>query len=242
MVAAVVIGVTLAIGPFAAATHSWGGYHWARTTPSFTLALGDNVTSSWDSYLQTTSTDWSTSTVLDTTIVAGGTNPKTCRAVPGRVEVCSAAYGNNGWLGLASIWITSGGHITQGTVKLNDTYYKKPAYNTPAWRNLVMCQEVGHTFGLGHQDEDFDNTALGSCMDYSNDPAPNQHPNGHDYELLEGIYAHTDSTTTVGATSVSAGQGPTDWGKVRSSGDHHSVYENDLGNGNRVVTFVIWAR
>ena len=34
------------------ASHSWGGYHWARTTPQFTLKLGDNMTSlDWKSHL-----------------------------------------------------------------------------------------------------------------------------------------------------------------------------------------------
>jgi hypothetical protein len=40
---------------------------------------------------------------------------------------------------------------------VNDTYFNTPKYDTSAWRNLVMCQEVGHTLGLDHQDEDFDN-------------------------------------------------------------------------------------
>src|SRR3989344_2379931 len=86
------------------ANHSWGGYHWARTSNPFTLKLGDNLSSSWDPYLATTSSDWSQSTVLDTTIVSGGTNPRNCRASSGRVEVCNSKYGNNGWLGLAQIW------------------------------------------------------------------------------------------------------------------------------------------
>jgi hypothetical protein len=29
----------------ASASHSWAGYHWARTTTTFSLQLGDNVTS-----------------------------------------------------------------------------------------------------------------------------------------------------------------------------------------------------
>ena len=62
-----------------------------------------------------------------------------------------------------------------------------------------MCQEVGHTFGLDHQDENFNNANLGTCMDYTNDPSTNQHPNKHDYDELITIYSHLDSTTTVGA-------------------------------------------
>jgi hypothetical protein len=48
-----------------------------------------------------------------------------------------------------------------------------------------MCQEVGHTLGLDHQDDVFDNPTLGTCMDYTSDPSTSQHPNRHDYEELE---------------------------------------------------------
>jgi len=241
----------------AEATHSWGSYHWARTANPFTLKLGDNVTSTWDSYMRTTSTDWTESSVLDTTIVAGGTNPKNCRPTSGRVEVCNASYGNNGWLGVAQIW-ASGSHITQGAVKLNDYYFNTAKYNTTAWRNSVMCQEVGHTLGLGHNDEDF-NTNSGTCMDYSNNPGPNQQPNQHDYDQLAAIYAHLDSTTTVSSTTSAStaskgpfgdpndprnesGDGPPAWGKevFRSADGMMSIYEKDFGNGEKKITHVKW--
>lgn len=235
------------------ANHSWGNYHWARTSNPFTLRLGDNVTSVWDSALAGASADWSVSAVLNTTVVAGNANPKNCRPTSGRVEVCNSKYGNNGWLGIAQIW-ASGDHITQGVVKLNDTYFNTPTYNKPAWRNLVTCQEIGHTFGLDHQDENFNNAPLGTCMDYSNDPNPNQHPNSHDYNQLETIYAHLDSTTTVGSAAASAAHPPAmgmidfdnpgQWGRlVKGSRERgHAVYELDFGGGHKVFTFVLWVR
>ena len=240
----------LSLGSFALvanATHSWGGYHWARTSNPFTLKLGDNVSTQWDSVLATTSSDWSQSTVLDTVVVPSGKNPRTCKATLGRVEVCNTTYGNNGWLGIASIWL-SGGHIAQGTVKLNDTYFNTPTYNTLAWKNLVSCQEVGHTLGLTHQDEDFTNPNLGTCMDYANDPSTNQHPNQHDYDMLEQIYAHLDSTPTVGQNKNSNGFQDTpledvkDFGKeiATSKDGRSSVFEKDLGNGHKVLTHVFW--
>ncbi|MEK6721255.1 MAG: hypothetical protein AABZ33_11385 [Chloroflexota bacterium] len=248
------LALALILPAAASATHSWGNYHWGRTANPFTLKLGDNVSSAWDSYLATTSVDWSVSTVLDTTIVAGGTTARKCRATTGRVEVCNASYGNNGWLGLASISV-SGSHITKAYVKLNDTYFKTAAYNTPAWRNLVMCQEVGHTFGLGHTDETFGNANGGTCMDYTSDPdgpLSNEHPNDHDYEQLAMIYAHLDSTTTVGAAAPSGpggGNGAAEaassgWGRLvaTTNGGRGGVYLLDLGNGDQVVTHVFWAR
>lgn len=248
MKAALAVGVAAAaLSVPASANHSWGNYHWARTTSSFTLKLGDNLTSAWKSYLPTTSSDWSQSAVLDTVIVAGGTRARRCGATTGRVEVCNAAYGQTGWLGIASINITSGDHITSGTVKLNDTYYSQAQYNTPAWRNMVMCQEVGHTFGLDHQDEAFDNPNLNTCMDYTNNPASNQHPNQHDYDQLATIYAHLDGTNTVGAGVPSAqgavlGLSPKSWGvpiRFRRDGkpDTYLLRNN---NGTMTVTHVFW--
>ena len=240
----------IAVTVTAYAAHSWGSYHWARTANPFTLKLGDNVSSAWDAYLSTTSSDWSVSSVLDTTIVTGGIDPRKCRATSGRVEVCSAKYGFNGWLGVAQIWI-SGNHITKAITKLNDSYFNTAYYNKPGWRNLVMCQEVGHDLGLDHQDEVSGNANLGSCMDYTNDPdgaiygqLSNEHPNAHDYEQLAAIYAHLDSVTTVGQTITGPGNhnGASEWGRsIREDGNSRtSHYERDLGNGDKVFTFVIW--
>lgn len=229
------------------ANHSWANYHWGRTQNPFTLKLGDNLSSAWDSYLATTSNDWSASSVLDTTIVSG-LGGRNCKAQTGRIEVCNRTYGNNGWLGLAQIWV-SGSHITKGVTKVNDTYFNTPTYNTPAWKNLVLCQEVGHTLGLDHQDEDFDNPNLGTCMDYTDNPNSNQHPNNHDYDMLEDIYTHLDTVNTVGqsagqnakqiAMEVSEDRGT--WGKSLKDNGRVALFERDFGGGNKVFTFVIWA-
>lgn len=213
---------TLAFPGSADANHSWGNYHWARTANPFTVELDNNVTSAWSSYLSTASADWTTSSVLNTTIVNGSFGSRsTCTPATGRVEVCNANYGNTGWLGIASISITGGVHITRAYVKVNDTYFSQAQYNTPAYRRLVMCQEVGHTFGLGHQDENQTNPNLGSCMDYSRDPdgpPNNEHPNAHDFNQLQTIYAHTDSfsTTRAGGTAgpVVVGNAPASWGRL----------------------------
>ena len=252
----IVVAVLLFAGAFATiayANHSWGSYHWARKTNPFTVKLGDNVSTAWDAYLGEASSDWSKSSVLDTTIVTGNAgNPRLCRATTGRAEVCNSKYGFNGWLGVASIWV-SGSHFTKGTVKVNDSYFNTATYNTPPWRRLVMCQEIGHTFGLNHQDENFSTSTpnLGTCMDYTSDPdgpPSNEHPNAHDYEQLETIYSHFDAVTTVGQT-VSWGRGNVDNDEdvegqgrsVRKDGNGRtSLFERDLGKGEKVFTFIFW--
>lgn len=261
ILAALACGIFLSAQP-AHADHAWGGYHWARTANPFTLKLGDNVTSTWDAYLATASSDWTASAVLDTTVVAGNTNatrgrntPKNCTPTSGRVEVCNASYGSTGWLGIATVW-ANGSHITQGTVKLNDTYFKKAQYNTPAWKQFVMCQEIGHTFGLDHQDEGFGNVNLGTCMDYTSDPSHNDgagdnlHPNQHDYDQLVAIYGgHLDGSSTLSASAASAAavnaasDNSSDMGTAMRAAreGRTSRFERDLGDGNKIFTFVIWA-
>jgi hypothetical protein len=237
----------------ASATHSWGGYHWARTGNPFTLKLGNNTSPTWATDLATVSNDWGNSAVLDTTVVPGATRAKTCRPTSGRVEVCSANYGNTGWLGVAQIWISGGVHITQGTVKNNDYYFGSSTYqfNNTAEQQHVICQEVGHTLGLDHQSTD--GTSLNTCMDYYHNTSAadtkSTHPNQHDYDELGIIYAHLDATTTVGASRAGAAAGaaldePSEWGRLVSASKegHSATYERDFGSGNKVVTFVIFTQ
>jgi len=249
-------GVFASVTP-ADASHSWNGYHWARTDNPFTLKLGANVSGLWGSMLVAASSDWSQSNVLDTAIVAGSTNPNPCRPTSGRVEVCNARYGNTGWLGLAQIWITGGEHIVQGVVKNNDYYFGNSSYqyNNTAEMQHVICQEIGHTLGLDHQDTS--GASLNTCMDYYHNTSASDtestHPNQHDYDELAIIYAHLDASTTVASSASSRlGHGNAD-DHVPAGVDEHylpswaspaagHVYEVDLPNGLRVVTHVIWVR
>jgi hypothetical protein len=260
----------LAVGP-AMANHSWNNYHWNRSGAAVTVPVGDNVTNAWDSYLEVAinggsqnKPNWNDSGVIESPLVAGRTtNAKTCKPVAGTIQVCNARYGNNGWLGIAQIWL-SGGHISQGVTKLNDTYYASPTYNTPAWRRLVMCQEVGHNYGLGHTNEIFTNYNDGTCMDYTNAPAggvvggfnygpTNEYPNAHDYSQLASIYSHADSTNfavrTVGqsnqgvADEAAGGDTPAEWGNAihYDGAGRPDVFEKQVGTGRKKITHVFWA-
>lgn len=251
---ALALGVAVAaLAVPASANHQWGSYHWARTSNPFTIKLGNNLTGAWvtGNYLGVASSDWSKSTVLDTAIVPGSSSSRKCAAVSGMVQVCNNTYGQNGWLGLASI-SASGSHITQGTVKLNDTYFNMAQYNNPAERQMVTCQEVGHTFGLDHQDTNQTNTNLGSCMDYTTNPLgppDNEHPNQHDYDELVTIYSHLDSTTTIASAAAmpsmrpEIGDTPASWGRaVHFQHDGRpDTYLRVDGPNMVTLTHVYWA-
>ena len=236
-----------AVAAPALATHSWNGYHWKRTGAEITVPVGDNVTAAWDGYLNTAIADWNQSTVINSPKVAGSSAPRQCRAVAGTIQVCNSTYGATGWLGIASIWLAADGHISQGTTKLNDTYFNTAQYNTPSWKQLVTCQEVGHDYGLGHQDENFNTDSTNSCMDYTNLPAGNEHPDAHDYQQLLSIYNHTESPAALpsgGGASAGAESGdtPAEWGRaIHFTRDGRpDVFEKMEGQG-RKVTHVFWA-
>lgn len=236
-----IIGISLVVFPSipSQATHSWQNFHWARTSNPFNLSVVDSVTSNWDSFLRDVSSDWSLSSVLDTVIepgATGNTERKRCVAISGKIRVCNANYGRNGWLGLASIWF-SGDHIGKATAKMNDTYFTLSFYNNPNAKRHVMCQEVGHGFGLGHQ------TGI-SCMDDRNglfDPAYVT-PNAHDYEQLEIIYSHLDSFKSIASSAASSASGTDDEEIPQEVRKRRArSFTKDLGNGEQKTTFIYWA-
>jgi hypothetical protein len=186
----------------ASAGHAWGTYHWSRscgTCPRSLTIYNTTVATTranWPDHLRKSvfgdpanpntanRLGWNDSIVLTLSIVNSTASRSTCAAVAGAIRVCNSTYGLNGWLGIAQIWLSSG-HISQGTTKVNDSYFNT---NYPITEQRhVMCQEVGHDFGLGHTSEN--GTSQNSCMDYyqntSNSDWTSTGPNSHDFYQLE---------------------------------------------------------
>lgn len=159
----------------------------------------DSNTSNWDDELARALSQWSQSTKLDmrvTSYADSATTRRTCPAVTGKVRSCNYTYGTNGWLGLASINLDSRGHISLGTSKMNDSYSSSFSSQNQRWH--VMCQELGHTIGLGHTSEN--GTSQNTCMDYSTSSTSTA-PNSHDYSMLASIYSHLDTYKSASMTS-----------------------------------------
>lgn len=266
--------VALVLAPAVYATHAWSDYHWARTSNPFDLILVNSTTADWDSYVPPAALEWSASTVstiptvLHFDVHTGDTSSKTrrqCRPTDGQVRICNLTYGATGWLGVAGIYTDANDHIVKAYTKLNDTYFATDYYNDPIWKQAVACQELGHDLGLDHQDEDFNNTPIDTCMDYR-DP-PYRYPNDHDFEELAIIYGHTDSYDSYdsGAPAPSGGgggnscnappgkgcnkgediggsPGNSDWGKSLGRHGQTEVFELVNPDGSRIITFVTWAR
>ena len=251
LVFTLIVGLFLASSITPASAHSWAKYHWARTANPFTLQVKDNHTNlgtDWSSILALVASDpgandWTDSAVLDLNVV-NGTSTSSCDYIAGKVIACNGLYGNNGWLGIAQLNAYVKGHIIQGRVKMNDTYFNTTRYNDAYAKRHVECQEVGHILGLGHH------KGLAGCMDDKNGlfDAAYQFPSAHDYETLARIYGHTDSSTTL--TALASLSRPNvqkpddDFGTPTGEPDgkgRPTLFEKDLGHGIKQLTRVVWA-
>jgi hypothetical protein len=265
--ARLLVASTILAATPAMADHSWSTYHWS-SDGTVELTVNRAITAQWKTELDAGIADWEKSRKLSfTSQDVTGINTKKCNPILGQILVCNDAYGQRGWLGIASIWL-SNGHIVQGTTQLNDTYFNMPRYNTAAWRRLVACQEIAHDFGLDHQDENFSNVNLGTCMDYTSAPEggvyngfdygpSNVSTNRHDYEQIALIYDHDDTAAaaatnfgvrdvgkpaTPRVSSEPAGLSPSEWGRAIGHDAHGrpDTFEKVLAPGQKKITHVFW--
>jgi hypothetical protein len=185
------------------AGHGWSNYHWPRSSAEASINVYRSLTvttySNWPDHLQkaiygdpsnpnsANRSGWNNSSVLALTIVSSATDSTTrynCTPSTATIRVCNYGYGSTGWAGLAQVWPDGSGHIQRASTKINDTYLGSSANNP--WRRHVMCQEVGHDFGLGHTSEN--GSSQNTCMDYyrntSNSDWTSTGPNTHDFDQL----------------------------------------------------------
>eukprot|EP01006_Ploeotia_vitrea_P063329 TRINITY_DN85333_c0_g1_i1.p1 TRINITY_DN85333_c0_g1~~TRINITY_DN85333_c0_g1_i1.p1 ORF type:complete len:311 (-),score=26.59 TRINITY_DN85333_c0_g1_i1:146-1078(-) len=95
---------------------------------------------------------------------------------------------NSGYLGYAQVRTYKRPKgVISSAISVMNTGYIGVDYEFSSIRGLqhVLCQEIGHTFGLDHQSES--GADWNSCMDYSRD-LDNPYPNVHDRELLDQMY------------------------------------------------------
>lgn len=202
----VLLGVGLAalLAPAAQANHQWSNYHWNKDgVPVRDVTVGDNHNTdgvpNWPDLFDTVIGGFAVTVDVDGfyTDVYGwpdytGTYFSFSEAGgSGDVESYNGDYGNNGWLGIASIWVSRGKnkHITRGESKVNDYYVTLDGYdgfNEEVEWLAVLCQEIGHTVGLAHTTTD------NSCMNTEDRPLRYPDPNGHDTDMLDSaaMYGH----------------------------------------------------
>ena len=233
-------GLVAAAALPAGASNSWNGYHWAGTASGdkglpAQVTVRNHLDTAWSPVLTPVSTDWNASAVIQHTVVNGTVGAGQC-ALPAappaaadyEVDVCNGAYGENGWLGIAEIWVDASGHILTGAVRVNDTYFSQAPYDDANARRHVLCQEVGHTWGLDHQHSPKAQTCMNDSFGLLS--ASFVAPNAHDYDELAIVYCHLGS----GPCPTKGKGGP------KSNGNGKGlVLERRAANGARFVRFIL---
>lgn len=146
------------------------------------------------------------------TTFTGRQNSK-CPLYAGQITVCDGNYGRTGWGGLAQVGWDGSGHTYYARAIQNNYYYVGSSAATVAYRQLVICQEIGHTLGLGHINVSYTTPNVGSCMDYTNDPdggrggvsqtdPNNMHPYAHDYAVINARHTHIGFLPPMAQTAM----------------------------------------
>ncbi|MBI5363815.1 MAG: hypothetical protein HZA53_11600 [Planctomycetes bacterium] len=156
------------------ANHRWGCWRYADANISFY----NGCTGSYSTYVAdeaiNDANSWHNYTDVNLSPSPQGTTD--------HLNCFNGSYGINGWLGIAEILTYNGCTILQGRARFNQSYMDNPAYGySTTNKKHVVCQEIGHLFGLDHQ-----RGQAQSCMNDRILSVPN--PNSHDQSLVNSIY------------------------------------------------------
>lgn len=139
--AALLTALLLAANLRVAGAHQWSNYHWHKTGSRIVIQ-NYNYAAHYAEAEAARQDGWNKISILYNYNVNYHTD----------VSVFDGNFGATGWAGLATIDLTSGGHITHGHARVN-TYYPMSS----SYKQGVFCQELGHVWGLDH-------SATGDCM------------------------------------------------------------------------------
>lgn len=186
--------------------------------------LNNLVTGSdWDDYLVTSIREWDDGNPDAVTLnIRSMTYDPDCRAVRRAMKVCNANYGPTDWRGVNQILLQDEFIITS-LAKMNDYYMEG---TNKAQKQYTMCHELGHGLGLGHSDENFHNEDLGNCMDYTNRPEKNMHPDASNYLSLQELYGNVNGNVVTERLEVPAGRHMTeeDSGMMEDDFEMYAAY------------------
>jgi len=230
---------------------------WSNDKKGLPLKIQNALSSDWDKYFVQAVSDWNAAPALALSIKNVAEDPK-CEKVNGLLKVCNADYTETTWTGLNELYYI-GSFIVASVAKMNE-FYLSAKDTSAAERQYVMCHEIGHAFGLPHRDEIPNNPDLLSCLDYTYRFKNNKMPDVLvDFDNLTNLYgvigtgkqrmlrnSGADENLMAKTADSFHGLSRRDWhyteGRILHKSDRREIYENDLGDGVRVVTTLLLAK
>jgi len=140
--------------------------HWSRENNPVNLGIVNNSNVIYSTAFNKSKIGWDASPVINFT-------------EGNQIRVVSAIY-NEPWLTSTLVTIKSvlhsdgayRSHLTDVEVRLNDKYLAGGGqYDSDAWRLYSVCRGIGHALGLNNSNVNKIDPNLGTCMDYTIDPA-----------------------------------------------------------------------
>jgi len=187
------------------------------------LTVVNALDTNWHEFFNTAVSQWDNGTPDALTLSTGSQSPQpACNADTGVLKVCNGNYGDTNWRGINKVLLENN-WIYSSAARMNEYYLTGDRNKDFPQMAYTMCHEIGHGFGLPHTDENFFNSDLGNCMDYTNNPEVNMQPATPNFNFLAQLYG------TVDGSPIPA----TDSGNVQSS--TQDVSGSGGGGGRRFL-------
>uniref|UniRef100_A0A7S4VY47 Peptidase M10 metallopeptidase domain-containing protein n=1 Tax=Ditylum brightwellii TaxID=49249 RepID=A0A7S4VY47_9STRA len=176
-------------------------YYWkSEGKAGLSLQLLNALDDTWQDEYDAAVLDWEEGTPDALTLTTKKVEvDNECTQVEGVMKVCNGNYGETGWLGINELLLVGDGQIHSSVAKMNEWYLMNADIYE---RQYTMCHEIGHGFGLAHTDENFYNKDLGNCMDYTDSPENNLHPDTGNYNTLMSLYGVVGNTRYLQGRSL----------------------------------------
>jgi len=156
------------------------------------LELVNALDDRWDAFFQKAVADWDNGDPDALTLETSTSNvDPSCKEIDGKMKVCNDDYTATGWRGINQLIFDGSNQIISSIAKMNEYYLDDKTSDDE--KQYTMCHEIGHGFGLLHTDENFMNSPLGDCLDYSSNIKPNLLPGLINYQKLEVMYGTVGS-------------------------------------------------
>lgn len=198
---------------------------WANTGNGLRLDVINACSDDWQTFVQTAIANWDNGSPIDSLTLFSSREAydPICEKVAGKLKICNGNYGDTRWRGLNEVLMSQRqGTIYASTARLNEFYLD---YESDAQKLYTCCHELGHGFGLPHWDEDFFNSDLGNCMDYTQRPEGSSTPDDSNFLYLAQLYGGRDVSTDLDITADEA---------VIAFGEREPTKTTVIGNNEKI--------